>query len=127
MDTAVETRFVDSFVEPSRRERWREGLGGKRRKKQLERLYHHFEFQASSVTKLKLSPDTDLAALLSKRGSPATCYAISADPQYDAKVFPLTEVLGVSLRPPIGTVFVCRPEKLALFCDEYEVYLMENP
>jgi hypothetical protein len=126
MDSAVENRFVASFVEPSRRERWAEQLSGKRRQKQLDRLYHHFEFQASSVTKLKLSPELNLTDVLAKRGSPSTCYVLSANPEFDGKVFALSQVLAPGSRPQTASVFVCNPEKLALFCDEYDVYLMEN-
>lgn len=124
MDRVIEQRFVAAFVEPNRRERWAEQLSGKRRKKQLDRLYHHFEFQASSVTKIALSPETDLAEILRKRGSPPTCYVISVNPELDGKVVALSEAFGQ--RPAVGSVFVCNPEKLALFCDEYDVYLMEN-
>ena len=126
MDSGVEERFIASFVQPARRDRWLEMLRGKGRKKQLERLYHHFEFEARSVTKLKLITDEAIISALAERGSPASCYVISADSSIDGCAVQLREFLAERRGMPDATVLIGIPEKLALFRDEYHCYLMEN-
>ena len=125
-----ESSFVMSFVKPALRERWSYMLASaKGRSKHLRRLHHHFDFQPKAVHRLKVKAGEELSvvAVLRQKGAGETAYAVSIIKAIDGRVVSFGEALasfGGSW--PISTVLVCVPTRLALFMDEYDVYVLEN-
>lgn len=125
-----ESSFVMSFVKPALRERWSYMLASaKGRAKHLRRLHHDFDFQPEATHQIKVKSGEELlvVAALRQKGASESAYAISNTKAIDGRVVSFAEALSsFDGCWPISTILVCVPTRLALFMDEYDVYVLEN-
>jgi len=117
-----EKSFVEAFVKPEFKDRWFYMLATKKRRaKQLCRLYHHFDFTADIIERFKGSAES-LATTLRLKGALSEVYHISVIPSIDGRLLPFSvEECGYD-----ATVYILIPRKLVVFCDEYDLYILEN-
>lgn len=125
MDIEAEKTFIARFVKPDLRERWQFMLGNRRRSKHLIRLYHHFEFVAKRVEKLKVREGsaTELETLFATARLVVPVYVISTSPKLDGKWVSIQDFEG---HVPDGTVIYSEKANAAIYRDEYDFYLLSN-
>lgn len=119
---ATEQAFVQAFVVPPMQERWLLKLGGKGRQAHLQRLHHHWDFQADQELTVTYQPARPLALLhsLIELGAPSQGYLISADSGEDASTVLLADVLAFPSRPLLrSSILICRPRQLVVVSDEF--------
>jgi hypothetical protein len=127
--SAHEQAFIGAFVQAPLRERWVFMLSNaKRRQRHLCRLYHGFEVEAKVVEQHKhLATKQAFVSMLLSRGAGGDVYAISTNPHWDAKTFSFSEAThddGCAWLP--ATICIYKPKHLAVFCDEYDRYVLFN-
>jgi hypothetical protein len=135
MTALEEAQFVESFVKPSLRARWLYMLDSpKKRSKQLQRLFHGFDFEASIIEEFKghAAKQGELISSLIKRGAGGAVHVISANPLLDGKVFRFKEAIandrhdeGCAWAP--ASICIYEPKRLAVFANEYDHFLLFNP
>ena len=128
MLTPTEATFVASFVEPNFRERYLFMLGSRRRSKMLSRLYHHFDFKAERIEKLKIKSGEEQVVwkTLQVKSGAATCQVISTSPELDGRVLTLPEFISAGSRWHDASIYIFDPQRVVLFHDEYDAYLLES-
>ena len=122
-----ELTFVDTFIVPNKRERFREKLPNrKHRKKAIQELAHFRHFDPRWQT--PISTTFDLELILRRKGAPDHCHAISEDIRIDGKTLPLAEALQSIIGYGMATVLICIPDRLAYYEGEgpSERYLLEK-
>jgi hypothetical protein len=125
--TDWELPFINTFVKPDLRERWLfMHSSEKRRRKLLVRLHHHFDFQAREISKLACRNTEEMAKLLKKKSGTTSCYVVSTAPNLDGKIVTFQHLLSYEVGWPDSSVYVFDRTRLALFCDEYDSYLLAN-
>lgn len=94
--SAHELAFIEAFVKPNRRDRWREMLAKpKKRKKFVAALDHTTDIDERHAIEIPPSSQSadEIIKALKDRGAPRTCYAISSNPDLDGKaIFPLPNI-----------------------------------
>ena len=119
----AESQTVEAFVVPNRRDRWMSGLDSpKRRRKVLDRLCHHDDWQAdlARTTTPTGRREEQLAALLAQLrglGAPQACHVMSVRSDCDARSMPLVEALE-ELSDDGCALLICIPGVLALHLPE---------
>ena len=115
-----EQAFVSAFVIPAKRARYAEFLAKpKRRGEILGRLNHFFDFVPELATQVPRDPPERLAALLRKRGAPASAYLIADSSDFDGRELPLVEAIDAAFGSGWGAVVSCLPGRLALYVQEF--------
>ncbi len=67
-----------------------------------------------------------IAAFLTRKGAPLSCWVTSEDSDLDGKEMPLFEALKQALGRQMGTFLSCIPGKLAYFEDEEDRWILER-
>ena len=124
-----EEELVKAFFVPTKRERYLEMIAKpKKRKKFLLELPH---FKALDPRYCFAIPNVEhtaeqIAAFLTSRGAPFSCWVTSEDSDLDGKAMPLLEALKEVLGRQMGTFLSCIPGKLAYFEDEEDRWILER-
>ncbi len=135
MMSSEEVQFVESFVKPSFRDRWLYMMNSpNKRSKQLERLFHGFDFEASVIEVFKghvAKQDEFISALL-RRGAGGPVHVISANPILDGKVFTFQAAVAKERHDEgcawdAASICIYNPRHLAVFADEHDHFLLFNP
>src|SRR5688572_26811518 len=115
--TTHEEALIRAFICPPRRQRWLEALSSrKRRQKIVDRLNHCRDLDERFATEIK--SNTNIAALLSARGAPKTCYVLSDVPELDRREMLLEDALNHVELAGFGTLIGCIPGRLAYYYGE---------
>ena len=124
-----EIETVTAFIDKRRRNRCLELLRNPKRRRDFTRELGHFKWlDPRFVAEIRPSdqhPDS-IAALLKGKGSPASCWLISEDPDLDAQELPLLQALKEIVGMGTGTIVSCIPGKLGYFEDEDVRYILEK-
>ena len=125
-----EAGFLDSFVVPSKRDRFRGFLSdSRRRQKFLLELYHFRYLNMAKAEELDLHPAT-VAAIMARMtalGGPQTAFVMSTDHRIDGQSWPLHEMLGrFAMDDDHGSIASCIAGRLAIYngSGPNEVYLL---
>ncbi len=106
------------FFVSTKRDRYVEMISNpKKRKKFLRELPHFKSVDPRYFVPLppkKLFPD-QIAAILTMKGAPQTCWITSEDPHLDGRELPLLEALKDVVGGQMGTFLTCIPGRLAYF------------
>lgn len=108
--------FVQAFVAPHRRDRWRTMLASAKRHRFLDRLNHCADLDPRSVQAVASSGS--LLAELRSRGAPATCHVLSSIAGIDGRTMSLAEAIDAAETGGWGTILHCVPGRLAGYIDE---------
>jgi hypothetical protein len=112
-----EQRLARFFV-PPKRERYAEMIGHpKKRRKFLLELAHLNSLDPRYIVPLppkKLFPE-QIAAILTQKGAPQTCWVTSENPDLDGREMALHEALKEVVGLQMGTFLSCIPGKLAYY------------
>ena len=112
-----EDALVDSFIVPTKRERYKKLLANpKRRAKLLDGLNHCRDLDPRYAT--EIASGTDVVALLRKRGAPELCHVISDVAELDGREMPLREAIDETESHMWGTLIGCLPGRLAYYYGE---------
>jgi hypothetical protein len=113
----IEAAVVDAFIAPEKRDRWRTKLmNSKKRRKFLDRLNHHNDFDNRYTT--AVGHDADFAALLREHGAPERCHVVSDVADLDGRTLPLDDAINQMMHCGFGTVICCIPGELAFYYGE---------
>jgi hypothetical protein len=128
MVTNAEATFVASFVECNLRERYLFMLNSRRRLSMLSRLYHHFDFDAKRIEKLKIGRGEEMALwnMLQEKSGASTCHVISTAPELDGKTLSLPEFVAAGSCWRDASIYIFDPKRVVLFHDEYDAFVLEN-
>jgi hypothetical protein len=110
-----EIQLIETFVVPSKRERYEGFLrSAKNRKKFLDELYHFRDFIPDCVVELsgRDGTATGVIAELRRRGASGECYLISADAKLDGATRSLRDAIWEASE---GTLVCCVPGRLAYY------------
>jgi hypothetical protein len=124
-----EEELVRAFFLPTKRERYLEMVAKpKGREKFLRELAH---FKALDPRCCFVIPKVEhtaeqIAAFLTRKGAPRSCWVTSEDSELDGKETPLLEALKQVLGRQMGTFLSCIPGKLAYFEDEEDRWILER-
>ncbi len=126
-----EEQFARSFIVPEKRSRYLELLGSEKgRKKVRAGLYHCLDVDQRFATLLKSEAQTtiNVERILRSKGSPESCYLISADGDFDGREMSLSEALFEVVGSNSGTFVSCLPGRLGYFEfeDIGERYILEK-
>jgi hypothetical protein len=116
-----ELPFIDNFIEPSRRDRYRLKLGSpKHRKEFLSCLYHNLDFLPELSARFEPSEQTWQIVLgrLRSLGAPDMCYCISTKIETDRATLLLEQALQDMVGLHQGYILSCIPGKLAYYESE---------
>ncbi len=111
-------------------ERWLLGLGKHaRRPKLLDRLSHHYDWDARYARYLRVPRDRERIAFivehLRQNGAPSTCLLVGGTSTAGTSM-PLADAVGRYV--DYGALLICLPGKLALHLPEYDdVIVLERP
>jgi hypothetical protein len=112
-----EEATIQAFMAPPRRARWLAGLATpKTRAKFLDRLNHCRDFDERYCT--PLASNANVVSVLTARGAPATCHAVSDSRDIDGREMPLAEAVTAAELAGWGTILCCVPGRLAYFYGE---------
>jgi hypothetical protein len=135
-DLEQETAFVEAFIVPQKRERYKTLLANpKKRQDILERLNHVLDFipaLAQEVSPLRFR-NPGVAALLTQQGANATqnVYIFSDVPELDGITLPLPEALDLVHEQMFGSIICCVVGLLAYYKPEdfggYRGYILAKP
>lgn len=109
------------FIAPGWRDRFRNGLGSKRRDKILFQLDHFRHLDARFLTPVPTASQTSeyLRPELRRRGAPERVHVVSQDDDLDGKEMTLADALRVIVDGDGYSAFIsCVPGKLAYFHEE---------
>jgi hypothetical protein len=124
-----EEELIKAFFAPTKRERYLEMIvKPKKRKKFLLELPHFKALDARycfAVPKVEHTAE-QIAAFLTRKGAPPSCWVTSEEPNLDGKEMPLLEALKQVLGRQIGTFLSCIPGVLAYFEDEEDRWILER-
>jgi hypothetical protein len=118
VNTETERAFVESFIQPQKRERWRELLQTtKGRRKLRASLAHCADFDPATIITLKSDQQhaSSVFDLLTGWGAPTLCYLISENSEWDAREMDLKSALKQVIGYGCGTIISCQPGVLAYF------------
>ncbi len=117
MNRDLEDVFITNFVVSTKQDRYRSLLAGKRRRKILQDLYHWRDAELGAVVSLPGARHSarGVEAELRRRGAGDSCYAISPHSDFDAREFPLREVLDRVVGFGIPVVLCCADGRLAYY------------
>lgn len=114
----IETLLFQSFVVPSKKQRYAELLRTDRGRDKIRLSLDHFGDLDPRFCR-RLGPVDDsfeqVLALLRERGAPPKCRIISADDSIDGREMLLTEALSAIYGRGVGTFISCIPGVLAYF------------
>lgn len=115
-----ERAFVESFIEPARRERYLHLLDSpKLRAKALDRLNHQLDLRAGVATALAAGLTcSEITELLHRRGADHPCHVIADSSDLDGQEMPLAAAVEFAIRHPFGVVLCCVPGHLAVYKPE---------
>lgn len=115
--------FVDMFIVPEKRERYKTFLANsKRRKEILQRLYHALvsDLIPSLRTPVHNAQKTvdSVEQMLIQRGAGSVCHVISPDRDIDGKEFTLRQALETIIEDDCEAVVCCIPPRVAFYKPE---------
>jgi hypothetical protein len=114
-----EIQLIQTFIVPSKRERYIGFASApKRRPKLIRELDHFVDLDPKYVVPLDAKMSFDILGELVRRGAPATCYVISSNSDLDGRTMPLSVALGQVHCMEFGTIICCVPGRLAYFNGE---------
>ena len=112
-----ETAFVDSFILPERRERYRLKLASpQNRRRFVDRLNHCCDIDPRYAR--LLDGGDDAVDALRRHGASTDCYVISSAMEIDGRTLPLAEAVSLAPLYGWGTIASCIPGRLAYYYDE---------
>ncbi len=118
MIMARDEQLLARFFIPTKRERYVEMIGhAKKRSKFLRELAHFKSLDPRYVLPMppkKLFPE-QIAAILTQKGAPQTCWVTSENPDLDGREMMLLEALKNVVGLQMGTFLSCVPGKLAYY------------
>lgn len=133
-DAERENRFVDTFVAPARRDRYRLLLANKKKRREiLDRLNHWFEFIPSFATEIPSGQHSakGVLNLLRQRGLKDTdmVYILSDIGALDTMHLPLHQAIERVKEAQFASVVCCVSGKLAYYRPEAPAngYILETP
>lgn len=116
--TEHEQAFVSVFVVAEKRARYAEFLPKpKRRVEVTKRFSHFFDFVPELAG--RVPRDSDLVALLRKRGTGDVVHVIGGKEGLDGKDLTLEDAIDRAMTDPNGVVISCIPGRLALLVQEF--------
>lgn len=124
-----EEELIKAFFVPTKRERYLEMVASpKKRKKFLNELYHFKSLDPRRCFTLPKGVHTaeEIAAFLTQKGAPESCWITSSDSALDAREMPLLEALKEVLGRQTGVFLSCIPGRLAYFEDEDGRWILEH-
>lgn len=111
-------QLLARFFIPTKRERYAEMIGHpKKRLKFLRELAHFKSLDPRYLIPMppkKLFPD-QIAAILTTKGAPQSCWITSENSDLDGREMPLLEALNEVVGRQMGTLLTCIPGRLAYF------------
>jgi hypothetical protein len=124
-----ERKLVLSFILPERQNRYLELLEKPKRRRDIASSLSHFKHLDMRYV-IKLAPSdqhtSNILRLLTMKGAPKMCSALSEDSDLDGKELPLADALSEVIGAGIGTFLSCIPGKLAYFEDEEDRWILEH-
>jgi hypothetical protein len=124
-----EEDLIKAFFEPTKRERYLEMIAKpKKRKKFLLELAHFKALDPRYCFAIPKAEHTaeQIAAFLTRKGAPQTCWVTSESSDLDGKEMPLLEALKRVRGYQTGTFLSCVLRKLAYFEDEDDRWILER-
>jgi hypothetical protein len=121
-----EEKFIAAFISKEKQGRYQFLLSStdpKRRDECLDRLNHCSDLNEKYVTWLpcgarSTTRNTEIAAVLRQKGSPASVYVLACACPADGKMLPLLEAIDATTAAGWGTIISCIPGELAYYYDE---------
>jgi hypothetical protein len=111
-------QLLARFFIPTKRERYAEMMGHpKKRPKFLRELAHFKSLDPRYLIPMppkKLFPD-QIAAVLTTKGAPRSCWITSENSELDGREMPLLDALNEVVGRQMGTLLTCIPGRLAFF------------
>jgi hypothetical protein len=111
-------QLLARFFIPTKRERYVEMISNpKKRKKFLQELPHFKSLDPRYLVPMppnKPFPD-QIAAILTKKGAPLSCWVTSENSDLDGREMPLIEALKETVGSQMGAFLTCIPGRLAYF------------
>lgn len=124
-----EEQLIKAFLVPTKRERYLEMIANpKKRKKFLLELAHFKALDprySFAVPKVEHTAE-QIAASLTGKGAPPSCWVTSEDSDLDGKEMPIVAALQKVVGHQMGTFLSCIPGKLAYFEDEEDRWILER-
>jgi hypothetical protein len=127
--TEHEEALIRAFILPQRQSRYLELLPNPKRRKDVTRELAHFKHVDVRFAVPIPSSQRGYAGilgLLTGKGAPETCYAVSEDDELDGKELLLSDSLKKIVGYGMGTFLSCIPGRLAYFEDEDERWILER-
>ncbi len=124
-----EEELVKAFFVPTKRERYLEMVSKpKKRKKFLLELAHFKALDPRFCFAVPKGEHTaeQIAAFLTRKGAPPSCWVTSEYADLDGKEMPLVDALQQLRGRQIGTFLSCVPGRLAYFEDEEDHWILER-
>lgn len=120
-----EELFIESFVDPIKRERYLSFLTNNKRRKKLLDVLDHFR-DLNKTKAIAIPPNQqntiDILHLLQRKGAPEDCHVISTCSDLDGKGLPLVEALEQIVGSGYGSYISCNAGKLGYYEGEEPGY-----
>ena len=133
-DTEPENAFIEAFIVPERRERYKQMLANpKRRRDILDRLNHNLDYLPSLAQQITGSQHNTegVARLLNERGvrDSDNVYLLSTLCELDGVTLPMRQAIEEVIQAGFGSVVCCAAGRLAYYRPEEPAngYLLEKP
>lgn len=122
-----EAAFVDAFVAPQRRERWKLKLASARRRAEFLRDLDHGDDYVAAARRAIPPSEHDarsIAARLRALGAPPECRVLSSRRAWDGRAMALDEALELVVGAGFGAVLACVPGRVAFVEREGDRFLL---
>ena len=115
-----EERFVNSYIQKARRDRYLTFLQGKKRQIILNRLCHTLDYDDARATVLekKYRVAEALCRLLREHSVAKTCFLMADSNDLDGSELPLERGVRELLQNRFGAVLICPPKPIAIYKEE---------
>src|SRR5438552_12294175 len=112
-----EEGIVTAFLVADARQRARELLWSKGRKKWTSKLGHFADLDRSAIVPIPLESQTPSKVVerLRRSGAPDLCWLVSERSDWDGRQMPLAEALEAVVGAGYGTIISCIPGRLGYF------------
>jgi hypothetical protein len=123
-----EEELIKAFFVPTKRERYLEIAANPKKRKKF--LLERSRFKALNPRYCFAVPKVEhtveqIAAFLTRKGAPPSCWVTSENSDIDGKEMPLRQALKEVIGYPMGTFISCVPGQLAYFEDEDDRWILE--